>query len=101
SIRFPPANGLAGSAVWQPAQSPASTRALPRAMVSCNGSLAAVSVTALHNARQRTTGQARIARIARYSPCDQPRGPAMRAGQLMACYVISRRRGYGDTIEIR
>ena len=38
SIRLPPAKGLAGSAVWQLAHSPASVSALPRARVSAVGS---------------------------------------------------------------
>ena len=59
SIRFPPANGFAGSAVWQLAQSPATTSALPRAMVSADGSAAS------RRARMHCTkrGPTRIARI--------------------------------------
>ena len=65
SIFFPPANGFAGSVVWQLAQSAASVNALPRAMVSAEGSACAwPKPNAVHKSRI-----ARIARIARYGPC--------------------------------
>src|SRR5579862_1711385 len=51
SIRFPPANGFAGSAVWQLPQSPASVSALPLAMVSGDGgagSWARAALDAVH-----------------------------------------------------
>src|ERR1700742_4649682 len=64
-MRTPPAKGLAGSAVWQLAQSPASTSALPWAIVSADGSAARVgtSVNALH----KIDRPRRIARIAKPS----------------------------------
>src|ERR1700722_904055 len=51
AIRFPPANGFAGSAVWQLPPSPASVSALPLAMVSGGGSAAATGLDAVHKNR--------------------------------------------------
>src|ERR1700694_3986507 len=63
-MRLPPANGWEGSAVWQLAQSAASVSALPRAMVSAEGS--ACALPKLNAVHKSTT--ARIARTARYRP---------------------------------
>src|SRR5579859_6538290 len=51
SIRFPPAKGFAGSAVWQLPQSPASVSALPLAIVSGDGSAAMAGLDAVHKTR--------------------------------------------------
>src|SRR5665213_2644823 len=62
SMRVPPANGFAGSAVWQLAQSPAIASALPRAMVSATGSVCArPAVDAVHKSTH--------ARITRWAQC--------------------------------
>jgi hypothetical protein len=55
SIRFPPAKGFWGSAVWQLAQSPASASALPWAMISADGEAARAAPTAnaLHKNKQK------------------------------------------------
>src|ERR1700682_3410515 len=58
-MRLPPANGFAGSAVWQLAQSPASVSALPCAMISAEGSARhSPETNAVHKRKQ-----ARIARM--------------------------------------
>src|ERR1700730_10315662 len=80
-MRFPPANGFAGSAVWQLVQSPASTSALPCAMVSSEGSaFAGPAASALHKMRG-----ARIARIAGVHPIDGQEGYSAQGGR----YAIS------------
>jgi hypothetical protein len=61
SIRLPPASGFAASAVWQLAQSAASTSALPRAIVSGEGGSARAPAQA--NALHKSTTQ-RVIRIA-------------------------------------
>src|SRR6202161_2487271 len=63
-MRFPPANGFAGSAVWQLAQSPASTSALPWAMVSAEGTDDCASASPQLNAVHKNA-ISQIARIAR------------------------------------
>src|ERR1700693_317351 len=64
-MRFPPANGFAGSAVWQAAQAPAMASALPRARVSAEGSDCALApLNAVHK-----ISAARIACIMRRRPC--------------------------------
>src|ERR1700730_12690298 len=76
-MRFPPANGFAGSAVWQLVQSPASTSALPCAMVSSEGSAFAwPAASALHKMRG-----ARIARIAGAHPVDGQEGYSAKGGR--------------------
>ena len=67
-------NGFAGSAVWQLAQSPASVRALPWAMVSADGPAAsAAPASAVH--KKRFT---RIVRTAQYRlGTDGPSGRAL------------------------
>src|SRR6266481_7715219 len=88
SMRFPPANGLAGSVVWQLAQSPASVSALPCAIISAEGSdLAGPAASALHKSRI-----ARIARIAQYRPCTicLPLGLYSAKPSQRECYVVSR-----------
>src|ERR1700739_3566883 len=71
-MRFPPARGFAGSSVWQLAQSPASTSALPWAMISSDGSAAANCAADAPHKNNPT----RIARI--ISP---PRPPAHYRGR--------------------
>src|SRR5271170_1743840 len=51
AIRFPPASGFDGSAVWQLPQSPASVSALPLAIISGDGSAAATALDAVHKTR--------------------------------------------------
>src|SRR5271169_2433708 len=65
SMRLPPAKGLAGSAVWQLAQLPASASALPRAIVSFDGSAhAKPALNAVHKTRA-----ARIAHVPNCRTC--------------------------------
>src|SRR5271154_4831870 len=78
-IRFPPANGLVASAVWQLAQSPASVSALPLAIVSGDGSAgssarACSRLNAVHKARPM-----RIVRALRCHGCvdGYPMGPSI------------------------
>jgi hypothetical protein len=62
---LPPANGFAGSAVWQLAQPPAIVSPLPRAMVSADGSDRAMPrLNAVHKSTM-----ARIAGFAQRRPC--------------------------------
>src|SRR5882724_7713366 len=62
SIRFPPARGFAGSAVWQLPQSPVSLSALPSAIVSAEGSASA-------RPRPNAVHKIIVARIACVAPC--------------------------------
>src|ERR1700752_378169 len=80
SIRFPPAKGLVGSAVWQLAQSPASTSALPCSTASSEGSAGkARAPNAPHKNKQ-----AKIVRLDITLPCT------LRVAALQGCYVVSR-----------
>src|SRR4051794_16962791 len=67
SMRLPPARGLAGSAVWQLAQSAGSTSALPRAIASGEAGSARAQAGAAHKSAVPRTLQ-RIARIALFRP---------------------------------
>src|SRR5665213_759767 len=70
-MRFPPANGFAGSVVWQLAQSPASTMALPWAMVSGEG----VDDCARASRQMNAVHKNGISRIARIAQCrDRTKG---------------------------
>src|SRR6202030_164627 len=75
-MRVPPAHGFAGSAVWQLMQSPASTSALPCAMISSEGSASAgPAASAPHKNRG-----ARIARIAGQIQLTVGKGIARKQG---------------------
>src|SRR5579871_2779260 len=88
SIRFPPANGRVGSAVWQLAQSPATVSALPLAITSGDGgtgssALAWPQLNAVHKRPMR------IAHLShRHARIDRSPVQASIAAKT-ACYVVS------------
>jgi hypothetical protein len=95
SIRLPPANGFEGSAVWQLAQSAASAIALPRAMVSAEGSARAQSTTdAVHKSTL-----ARIVSPMRLGRCTDlpPSALLYRETQVAAASRRFASVGHGDT----